>query len=181
MLKFITGFFIAIILVAVVALTSAQALMFNITPSPFSVEETAARIQANIQKPDMKANGWSLSGLRDPGKAVAADGGNVMPLLLIEACSTQYSGPLLKADNTRIFSILMPCTITVFKNDDGKTYIGTMNAGLMGKLFGVSDIMDKVAADQKHFLTFDPNEPAPPLIKVQPGGGGGGGAAAGGC
>jgi uncharacterized protein (DUF302 family) len=153
--------------------------MFNVTPSPFGVEETAARIQANIKK--MEHKGWKLSGLRDPGRAVAASGANVMPVLLVEACSTEYSAPLLKMDASRIFSIFMPCTITVYKNGDGKTYIGTMNAGLMGKLFGVGDIMEKVAADQKEFLKFDPSEPAPPLIKVQPGGGGAGGANAGGC
>ena len=181
MIKVIVGFFVGIALVAVVALTSMQSLMFNIIPSPYGVEETAARIQANMMKPEMVANGWSLSGLRDPSKAVAAAGGNVLPVLLVEACSTKYSGPLLKQDTSRIFSILMPCTITVFKKDDGKTYIGTMNAGLMGKLFGVGEIMDKVAADQKVFLDFDPSQPAPPLIRVQPGGGGGGGKDAGGC
>lgn len=181
MIKAIAGFFVGIALVAVIALTSMQSLMFNITPSPFGVEETAARIQANIMKPEMQANGWSLSGLRDPSRAVAASGGNVLPVLLVEACSTKYSGPLLKQDTSRIFSILMPCTITIFKKDDGKTYIGTMNSGLMGKLFGVGEIMDKVAEDQKTFLDFDPSEPAPPLIRVQPGGGGGGGKDAGGC
>ena len=106
----------------------------------------------------------------------------VLPVLLVEACSTKYSAPLLKADTSRIFSILMPCTITVFKNDDGKTYIGTMNSGLMGKLFGVGEIMNQVAADQEEFLKFDPNEPAPPLMRIQPGGGGGaGGGGASGC
>jgi hypothetical protein len=75
----------------------------------------------------------------------------------------------------------MPCTITVFKNDDGSTAIGTMNAGLMGKLFGVSDIMDEVYADQKEFITFDSSKPAPPLIKTRPGGGGGGGKDDAGC
>lgn len=179
-MKIFIGALIGIALVAVIALTQAQALMFNITPSPYGVEETAARIQANIQR--LSGRGWKLSGLRDPSKAVASTGDNVLPVLLVEACSTKYSGPLLKADNTRIFSILMPCTITVFKNDDGKTYIGTMNAGLMGKLFGVSEVMDKVAADQKEFLSFDPSLPAPPLIKKRPGGGSaGGGADTGGC
>lgn len=179
MIKTLAGVVIGIALTGLIAVVSAKSLMFNVTPSPFGVEETAARIQANIQK--MEHKGWQLSGLRDPGRAVAASGGNVMPVLLIEACSTEYSGPLLKMDTSRIFSILMPCTITVYKNGDGKTYIGTMNAGLMGKLFGVGDIMEKVAADQAEFLKFDPSEPAPPLIKVQPGGGGAGGANAGGC
>ncbi len=181
MIKTIVGFIAGIALVAVIAVTSAQSLMFNITPSPYGVEETAARIQANIQSPEMAAHGWKLSGLRDPSRAVASAGSNVLPVLLVEACSTNYSGPLLKANANRIFSILMPCTITVFKNDDGKTYIGTMNSGLMGKLFGISDIMDQVAADQEAFLTFDPDKPAPPLIKIRPGGGGAGGTDVGGC
>jgi uncharacterized protein (DUF302 family) len=172
-MKYFIGAVGAFILVGVIALTQAQNLMFNLTPSPYGVEETAARIQANIQR--LEGRGWKLSGLRNPAKAVAASGGNVPPVLLVEACSTKYSGPLLKSEAHRIFSILMPCTITVFKNDDGSTAIGTMNAGLMGKLFGVSDIMDEVYADQKEFITFDSSRPAPPLIKTRPGGGGGGG------
>ena len=69
----------------------------------------------------------------------------------------------------------MPCTITVYKKDDGGTAIGTMNAGLMGKLFGIGEIMDEVYADQQQFITFDDSKSAPPLIKTRPGGGGGGG------
>lgn len=178
-MKFIIGAIVAFLLVGVIALTQAQNLMFNVTSSPYSVEETAARIQANIQR--LEGRGWKLSGLRNPAKAVAAGGTNVPPVLLVEACSTKYSAPLLKSQASRVFSILMPCTITVFKNDDGSTSIGTMNAGLMGKLFGVSEVMDEVYADQKEFLKFDPNRPAPPLIKIRPGGGGGGGKDDAGC
>lgn len=144
--------------------------MFREVPSPFGVEETAARIQANIKA---VGKGWKLSGLRDPAGAVARAGGNVLPVLLVEACSTEYSKPLLKDDTTRILSILMPCSITVYKKQDGKVYIGLMNAGLMGKLFGskVAAVMDQVAADQEKFIDFDPSKPAPPLIKIRPGGG----------
>ena len=172
-MKYIIGAVVAFVLVGAVALTQAQSLMFNVTSSPYSVDETAARIQANIQR--LEGRGWKLSALRNPAKAVALSGSNVPPVLLVEACSTKYSAPLLKGDNTRIFSILMPCTITVYKNDDGSTSIGTMNAGLMGKLFGIADIMDEVYADQQAFIQFDDSRPAPPLIKGRPGGGGGGG------
>jgi len=171
-MKYIIGAIVAFVLVGVIAMTQAQNLMFNVTPSAYGVEETAARIQENIQR--LEGRGWTLSGLRNPAKAVAAGGSNVPPVLLVEACSTKYSGPLLKAETSRIFSILMPCTITVYKNDDGSTSVGTMNAGLMGKLFGISEIMDEVFADQQEFIQFDASLPAPPLIKKRPGGGGGG-------
>lgn len=175
MFKIIGGFIAGILLTAVVAMLNMGGLMFREIESPFGVEETAARIQANIQS--LKDKGWALSGLRDPAKAVAADGGNVAPVLLVEACSTKYSGPLLKDDKTRILSILMPCTITVYKKDNGKVYIGLMNAGLMGRMFGskVAEIMGQVAEDQAKFVTFDPKQPAPPLVRGTPGGGGSGG------
>ena len=49
----------------------------------------------------------------------------------------------------------MPCTIAVYQKNDGKTYIGTMNAGVMGKLFGgvISEVMaGPVSADQEAFV-----------------------------
>jgi len=174
MWKLVLGFVLGLASLVVGASFVAADLMFREIPSPFGVEETAARIQANIQSLEHK--GWRLSALRDPSKAVAAAGGNVPPVLLVEACSTKYSKPLLADDTTRILSILMPCTISVYKKDDGKVYIGLMNAGLMGRLFGskVAAIMAEVAADQEIFTAFDPGDPAPPLIRMSPGGGGGG-------
>ena len=180
MIKVIIGFITGVVFFGVLGWNMASDLMLREVPSPFGVEETAARIQRNIQS--LSANGWSLSGVRNPAKAVANSGTNVPPTLLIEACSTKYSGPMLKNDDTRILSILMPCTITVYKKDDGKTYIGLMNSGLMGKMFGVGDIMGEVAKDQEQFITFDPKKPAPQLIRKRPGGGGGaGGKADDGC
>jgi uncharacterized protein (DUF302 family) len=181
MLKLIGGFIAGVAFVALLAISMAGDLMMREVESPFGLEETAARIQANIQKLEHK--GWKLSGLRDPSKAVNAAGGNVLPVLLVEACSTAYSKPLLKEDASRILSLMMPCTITVYKKDDGKTYIGLMNAGLMGKMFGakVGEIMSQVAEDQAKFVEFDPTKAAPPLIRIRPGGGGSGGPDTGGC
>lgn len=175
MLKAVVGFILGIVFVGVVAFNMASSMMLREVPSPYGVEETAARIQQNILA--LSDNGWTLSGLRNPAKAVANSGTNVPPVLLVEACSTKYSGPILKDDATRILSILMPCTITVYKKDDGKTYIGLMNAGLMGRMFGpkVGEIMGHVAEDQKKFVSFDDSKPAPKLIKTKPGGGGAGG------
>lgn len=182
MFKIISGLFAGVLLVAVLAVYSAGSLMFQETRSPYGVEETAARIQRNIL--GLKDKGWVNSGLRNPARAVNNTGGNILPVLMVEACSTQYSAPILKDDATRILSILMPCSITVYKKDDGQTYIGTMNSALMGRLFGskVAEIMKEVADDQAQMLKFDPNKPAPALIKIQPGGGGSSaGGAGGGC
>lgn len=181
MVKALVGFIVGVIVVAVGGWLMMPSMMFTERESPFGLEETVARIQHNIIK---TGNGWSLSGLRNPAKAVESDGGNVLPVIMIEACSTQYSKPILKEDTVRFLSILMPCKISIYKKNDGKVYIGTMNAALMGKMFGplVGEIMGKVAADQKKFLVFDPNTPAPKMIlPAAPAAGGAGGGGGGGC
>lgn len=185
MAKALAGFAIGVVIVALLGWMMLPHLMFSERVSPFGVEETIARIQHNIaNNPELKAKGWSLSGLRNPAKAVQADGSNVLPVMMIEACSTKYSKPILQEDTVRFLSILMPCKISVYKKNDGKVYIGTMNAALMGKMFGpmVGEVMGKVAEDQKKFLIFDPKTPAPPMIvpSAAPAGGSGGGSQ-GGC
>jgi len=183
MLKVVGGFLVGVAAVALLVYNFMGSLMFREVVSPFGVEETVARIQQNIQN---TGNGWALSGLRNPGKAVEADGGNTLPVLMIEACSTKYSGPILKDDSVRFLSNLMPCKIAVYKKNDGKTYIGMMNAGLVGKLFGpmVGETMSHVAIDQAKFIQFDASKPAPAMIKGAPGAGtsgASGSGAAGGC
>jgi len=181
MLKILIGVVIGILVTMGLAYSMMSRLMFTETVSPFGMEETVARIQHNIQN---TGNGWELSGLRNPGRAVQADGGNVLPVMMIEACSTLYSKPILKEDTVRFLSILMPCKVSVYKKNDGKIYIATMNAGLMGKMFGplVGDVMSRVAEDQKKFLAFDPSTPAPPMILPKAGEGAqGGGSGGGGC
>ncbi len=181
MIKALIGFVAGIVVIGLGGWMMMPSMMFTERVSPFGMEETVARIQQNIQK---TGNGWALSGLRFPAKAVQSDGGNVLPVIMIEACSTKYSKPILKDDSVRFLSILMPCKVTVYKKNDGKVYIGTMNAGLMGKMFGpmVGETMGHVAEDQKKFLQFDPNSPAPQMIlPAAPAAGGASGGSGGGC
>lgn len=179
MWKIIGGFFGGIVFTGLVAWQMMPSMMFNERVSPFEMEETIARIQQNIQQ---TGNGWTLTGLRNPARAIQQDGGNVLPVMMVEACSPKYSKPILKEDTVRFLSILMPCKVSVYKKSDGKTYIGTMNAGLMGKMFGpvVSEVMTKVAADQVKFLSFDPGKPAPKMIEGGGGDGKGGSGGSGG-
>ncbi len=186
MLKAIGGFLLGAVVALVAVWNMAGGMVFNERVSPFTVEETVARIQQNIQG---AGNGWALSGLRNPIKPLQAEGSNALPVLMIEACSPKYSGPILKDDKVRYLSLLMPCKISVYKKNDGKVYIGTMNAGLIGSLYGsaVGDIMEKVVTDQQKFLEMDPNKPTPPMILPKSGGdggaggGGAGSGSAGGC
>ncbi|MDU8926279.1 DUF302 domain-containing protein [Alisedimentitalea sp. MJ-SS2] len=163
MLKIITGFVAGLVLFAGLGWQYGGSLMVKEYPSPYGLEETVARIQHNIEA---TGKGWTLSGLRSPSNAIRKLGATVPNVLLVEACSTDYSKPIIKARETRILSILMPCTITVYEDDEGEVFIGMLNTALMGRLFGaeVTAIMKNVAADQAQFINFDPNKPTPKII-----------------
>ncbi|OHC90899.1 MAG: hypothetical protein A3J99_01575, partial [Sideroxydans sp. RIFOXYD2_FULL_59_7] len=118
MLKVVTGFLVGMAIAVLLVYKLAAGMMFREVPSPFGMEETVARIQQNVLH---AGNGWSLSGLRNAAKPIEMSGINVLPVMMIEACSTNYSAPILKDDSLRFLSNLMPCKISVYKKNDGKT------------------------------------------------------------
>jgi len=76
------------------------------------------------------------------------------PVRLLNICQAQHASAILQDDKARVASTLMPCTISVYETADG-VKVGSMNAGLMGRLFGgtIARIMaGPVAAEQATFL-----------------------------
>lgn len=76
--------------------------------------------------------------------------------MLVDLCEPNHASNILRHDQDRIVSVMMPCTISVYRKSDGKTYIGHMNAGLMGGMFGghVAKVMSEVDGQQQEFLAF---------------------------
>jgi len=121
--------------------------------SPFGVEETMEKIKANAL-----AEGWVVSSVIRLHQSVKKHGNyDLSPVLLVNLCEANHAYKILKDDETKIVSVMMPCTISVYQKTDGKAYVGAMNAGLMGKMFGgvVADVMGNVVAkQQKRFFGF---------------------------
>jgi len=78
MVKVIVGLVAGMALTMILAWNMAGSLMFNEVQSPFGLEETVARIQHNVEENPQLRPRLALSGLRNPAKAVQADGGNVL-------------------------------------------------------------------------------------------------------
>jgi len=120
--------------------------------SPYGMEETVKVITENA-----KSEKWVVS-VKELDKSLEKSGGiKVLPVTLIELCHPDYAGKMLKDDNSRYISVMMPCTISVYEKSDGKTYVSFVNAGLVGNMFGgtVSEVMGgDVAEAQKRILNF---------------------------
>lgn len=148
----IIGFVVGVILFGIIAWNMMAGMMLNEKVSPYSVDETVAKIMDNA-----KAIGWNAT-RKDLYKSVEKHGGvAVEPVVLVDLCQADHASKILKDDKARIVSVMMPCTVSVYVKEDGKAYVGFMNAGLLGKAFGgiVAEVMGgDVAADQQKFLSF---------------------------
>ena len=154
-MKTVVSVFIGVMIgVAVAGITgwvSAPGLMLTEYESPYGVEETIEKISSNARKAE-----WVVPAVSSLHKSIKKHGGGELPpIMLVNICRPDYAYEILKQDENKIVSVFMPCTISVYQKSDGKTYIATMNAELLGKMFGgtVAEIMgDKVAVDQKKFV-----------------------------
>ena len=79
--------------------------------------------------------------------------------MLVDLCEPAHATNILTEDDARIVSVMMPCTISVCEKTDGKTFIGHMNAGLLGGMFGgmVAEVMEEVDGQQHEILEFAEN------------------------
>ncbi len=147
------GFVLGVIAVSVLGWLLMPSLMLKEYSSPFGVEETVEKISQNAL-----AEGWVVSSVTPLNNSVKKHGGgDLPPVRLINLCQPHHAFNILTEDNSKIVSVMMPCTISVYQKDDGKTYIGTMNAGLLGSMFGgtVAEVMaGPVATEQQKFIAF---------------------------
>ena len=96
--------------------------------SPFDVPVTVEKlIEAANQQ------GWQNPAVHNLQQSLAKAGKEVKPVQVVEICKPEYSGRMLELNNERIVSVMMPCRISVYEKDDGKTYVAMLNMKAMSE------------------------------------------------
>ena len=152
MKKIILGIVIGFVLFAAAAKLAAPGMMLKERPSPLSYEETISKIESSVTN-----GGWEISRKMDMQKALAAKGQTVPRVTLLKICEPNHAASILNDDDALYVSLMMPCTISIYEKSDGKTYVATMNAGVMGRIFGgtVAKVMGgSVAPETSAFTEF---------------------------
>jgi len=147
-----TGFVLGVALLGAVGWTAMPGMMLKEAVSPYGLQETVDKISENA-----KQAGWVVAGVKPLHKSVKKHGGgDVLPVMLVNLCQANHASSILSQDADRVVSVMMPCTISVYQKQDGKTYIGYMNAGLLGQMFGgnVANVMGTVSGEQQGFIAF---------------------------
>ncbi|MFZ6034290.1 MAG: DUF302 domain-containing protein [Melioribacter sp.] len=100
-------------------------------------------------------NGWKIVAIHDLQKSLKKNGKEVLPVNIIEFCNPEYSYEVLKEDNYKAVSALMPCRISVYEKSDGKTYISRINPEFLAASFGnvKNSPMAKAIGDVEYILS----------------------------
>jgi uncharacterized protein (DUF302 family) len=94
--------------------------------SRFGFDETVEILIADAEKRE-----WKVPAVHDLQQSLAKSGKAVRPVKVIELCKPAYSGQMLELNDERIISVMMPCRISVYKKEDGLTYVSLINTGEM--------------------------------------------------
>jgi uncharacterized protein (DUF302 family) len=94
--------------------------------SPFDVPTTVEKLIEAAEKRD-----WQNPATHNLQQSLAKSGKDVRPVQVVEICKPDYSGKMLEKNDERISSILMPCRISVYEKEDGRTYVTLLNMGAM--------------------------------------------------
>ena len=113
-------------------------------PSNYDFDKT---VDLLVKEAELKE--WKVPALHDLQQSLAKSGKTVKPVKVIEICKPAYSGQMLELNDERIMSVMMPCRISVYLKDDGKTYTAVVNGAEMsaGMPENIAKIM-KAASDE---------------------------------
>lgn len=94
--------------------------------SPYDFDRTVELLTEAAGRKD-----WQVPALHDLQLSLAKSGKAVKSVKVIEICKPQYSGQMLERNDERIVSVMMPCRISVYLKDDGKTYVALLNGSAL--------------------------------------------------
>ncbi len=132
------------------ALVTALPKMMIVTQeSQLGFAETVAALEKAIPQ-----EGWVVSGITDMNESMAKHGIEFGPRIKqVKLCKPEYAQNVLTTD--RYVSTLMPCTIAVWEDDDGRVFLSRLNMSLLAKTFGgnIAQVMGhRVAQDERAIL-----------------------------
>lgn len=114
-------------------------------------DETKYDFETTVQVFEDKVNeaGWSILVTHDMQETLKGHGHDVKSVKIFELCSSKYSAEILKLDDERIVSPLMPCRVAIYEKSNGKTYIARMDSELLARPFGgvINEVMQQAASE----------------------------------
>lgn len=118
--------------------------------SPFDVPTT---VQMLVEESAIR--GWQNPAIHNLQQSLAKSGKEVRPVQVVEICKPDFSGKMLELNHERIISIMMPCRISVYQKEDGKTYVALLDMTAMSDGMPENVATAMTAASDESFEIVD--------------------------
>jgi uncharacterized protein (DUF302 family) len=128
----IIGIIIGAILSAFIIFRMSPNIILKETESKYNFKETLSRFTAAVEE-----GGWKIPVTHDLQATLLKHGKeDVNSVSVVEICNPDLSEKILKTDDEKIVSNMMPCRVAIYQKADGKVYVSRMNSGLLAKAMG---------------------------------------------
>jgi uncharacterized protein (DUF302 family) len=127
-----------------------QQMMFKIYQSKLGFDETVSAVAEAAPK-----NGWQIPDIRDLQKEYQEAGlSDTTKVKIIYFCNPQGGYDILKDDNNKSMSVMMPMGVSIYETSDGRVEIAAMNLGMMSGMFSgvVQEVLNNGAGNLEKTL-----------------------------
>ena len=137
-LLFITGLVLGLIIMAFMVKVMMPNMMFATYKSKLNFDETVSSLEESA-----KNNGWTIPEIRNLQQDYKEEGlEDMTKVKILYFCNSQGGYNILKNDDYKKMSVMMPMGVSVYETNDGQVKIAAMNIGFMSMMF--SGIVKKV-------------------------------------
>ena len=143
------GIIVGALLTMFIMFQMAPGLMLIEDESQYNFEESVTKFEASVKEHD-----WKMSTTHDLQKSMKKFNYDIKSVKVFELCHPDHAIKILKANDERIVSTMMPCRVAIYEKNDGKTYISRMNSKLMASTMGelINSVMAEAAQQNEEIL-----------------------------
>jgi uncharacterized protein (DUF302 family) len=130
-LFFFIGLVLGLIIMAFMVKAMMPNMMFSTYKSKLDFDKTVFSLEESA-----KNNGWTIPNIRDLQQEYIEEGHDDMTKVkILYFCNSQGGYNILKDDDYKKMSVMMPMGVSVFETTDGQVRIAAMNIGFMSMMF----------------------------------------------
>jgi uncharacterized protein (DUF302 family) len=98
--------------------------------------------------------GWNISVILDLQAALNKSDIEVLAVKVMEVCNPKLASRILQDSDTRVYSSMLPCKISVYEKDNGRTYLSFLNTGAFALQIGgaVENVMNEAFSQVEKFI-----------------------------
>lgn len=124
--------------------------LFIESPCRYSFDQTVEKLSDIILN-----GGWNISVILDLQASLRKSDITVLPVKVIELCNPTIASRILQRSETRIYSAMLPCKISIYEKENGKTSISVLNSGAFATQIGgeVETVMVEAFSQVERFIS----------------------------